>query len=416
MHDPSPQALPGWEVIIDLHLFHTIRAAQDRDFTYFKVTSALHAQKPVNEKVELRNLLNSDTTADELDNINITKCDASDEAITAYTDKLEAAKNEDLDGSGWEALIDDQEAKTIDTVVQRIKQASAVAKDVIRALPPAARPTATNVYVDGANIALDVLNTLVGQLAVVAGKVADFLKGIFTAITNAYSTVKNVVVDGINFIKGIFGFASSTPLVPEISSTKESMCQGYLKWPAGTPMHVASTDFGALCKAVIDNGMTIHGENLVKSRDGVIESCVSFECSGQNLVGESLEDFWREKVRDYSKTGYIPSAEGSALESISNGHGLIGDGGVNGHNGYIGKNGKQRRSRCEDVDAYLKLLGNLIGKEVTVSHNSKTPRLHSVAQAALIVVPRPRHSRAASPMIGRASMQSGHVGSNSRRT
>ena len=300
MHDPSPQALPGWEAIIDHHLFYTIRAAQDRDFTYFKVISALHAQNPVNQKAELRNLLNSDATSEELDKINITKCDASDEAVTTYTDKLEAAKDQDLDGSGWEALIDDQETKTIDTVTNRIKQASEVAKGVIRALPPAARPTATKVYVEGANIALTVLNTLCDQLSVVAGKVADFLKGIFTSISKAYSTVKNAVVTGINFIKGIFSFANSTPLVPEISSSKESMCQGYLKWPAGTPMHVASTDFGALCKAVIDNGLTIHGEDLVKSRDGVIESCVSFEYSGQNLVGESLEDFWREKVRDYS--------------------------------------------------------------------------------------------------------------------
>ena len=160
MHDPSPQALPRWEAIIDHHLFYTIRAAQDRDFTYFKVISALQAQNPVNQKAELRNLLNSDATAEELDKINITKCDASDEAVTAYTDKLEAAKDQDLDGSGWEALIDDQETKTIDTVTNRIKQASEVAKGVIRALPPAARPTATNVYVEGANIALTVLNTL----------------------------------------------------------------------------------------------------------------------------------------------------------------------------------------------------------------------------------------------------------------
>lgn len=383
MYDPQVRALLGWEAIIDHHLFYTLRAAQDRDFTYFKVTSALHAQRPVDEKVELRNLLDSDTISEELDNINITKCDASDEAITTYTNALEAAKDQDLDALSWEALLDEQEAQAIETVTQRIKQATEGAKGVIRALPAPAQLTAANVYVEGANIAMTVFNTLCDQIAVVAGKIADFVKKVFTAITKAYDTVKNTVVAGINAIKGLFGFANSVPLVPETSSAKESMYKGYLNWHTDTPMHVASTDFGAICKAVIDNGLTIHDEKLVKSPDGVIESCVSFGFSGQNPIGESLKNFWRETVRNKSKTGYIPSAEGSALEPISHGHGLNGDGGVNGHNGSIGKpgmkhHGKKHRSRCEDLDSYLQLLRKLIGKEITVSHGSKIPTLHTL--------------------------------------
>jgi len=252
--------------MIDKHLWQSLRAAQDRNFTYFQVSAALNAQNDIDHKATLFAILGDEEPAVKLNDLNAEKCTENDMAMTEYTNKIEESKDKNLNTLQWEALLDDEENKAILLVTNRIKQATAKAKEVIAALPPAAQDAAAGVWIKGANIAMEVFQYLADQLEKVASKIVDFLKKVFTFVTEAFQKVKNAVKSGIAAIFGRFAIANDIPIGPEVYTVKSGSYKGRLTWPSTTAEYIAVLEYGSIAINIKTQGWTIFGSSFKGSR------------------------------------------------------------------------------------------------------------------------------------------------------
>ncbi|MCJ1403057.1 hypothetical protein MMC11_006280 [Xylographa trunciseda] len=351
-------ATGNWEDVLDYDLYQSLRALQNRDFTYFMVSAALTSQNTFESRSELVSILGNDDPIKELDNINANKCEASAEAITDYNGAVEKEKDKNLSHASWELLLDDQEEIAIATVTKRIKEATAAAKDVIRTLPEQAQQGAANVFNSGSRFAIEVFETLCTQIAAFGGKIVEFMKKIFTALTNAYNTVKNAVLAGISAIFGRFAASNAVPIGPE--SAGDSFV-GRVEWPPRTPVYVAAQECGAIADDIKDQGYTVYKSSFRGNEGGALTQC-SLDFGKDETKHSELEVVWRRTVKRNSKTGFVPHKDDTDQQLLET-NGTFHSDGTN-----LEKKSGEKRHRCrfQTKEEYLPLLTELSGREIAL--------------------------------------------------
>ena len=353
-------ATGSWEDVLDYDLYQSLRALQNRDFTYFMISAALNSQNITETRYDVVSILDTDDPIRELDNINADKCQANEEAITAYTGAVEKEKDKNLSQASWESILDEQEAKAIETVTKRIKQATEAAKEVIRTLPEPAQQGAANVFKMGSNIAMEVFETLCNQIAVVGGKILEFMQKIFKALTGAYNTVVNAVKAGMSAIFGRFAEANALPIGPGL--TGDSFA-GRVKWPPSTPVYVAAQEYGAIADDINAQRYTVTKSSFRGNEGGSLTQC-NLDFGKDGAKHSELEAVWRHTVKRNSETGFVPSKDESDRQAI----GANGTFHSNRTNHKKSESGKKRHHcRFQSKEEYLPLLIELSGRDISVS-------------------------------------------------
>ncbi|MCJ1439392.1 hypothetical protein MMC27_008786 [Xylographa pallens] len=352
-------ATGNWEDILDYDLYQTLRALQNRDFAYFMVSAAVTPQNIFESRYELVSILGNDDPIKELDNINANKCEASEEAITVYTGAVEKEKDKGLDHASWELLLDEQEETAILTVTKRIKQATAAAKAVIRTLPEPAQAGAANIFNIGSRFAMEVFETLCNQIAAVGGKILEFIKKIFTALSNAYNTVKNAVKAGISAIFGRFAASNLVPIGPEFSGDSFA---GRVRWNPSTPVYVAAQEYGAIANDINAQGYTVYKSSFRGNEGDTLTQC-SLNFGKDEDKNSELEAIWQRTVKRNSKTGFIPS-KGDSDQPVLETNGTFHSDGTHSDNKAVET--KRHRCRFQSKEEYLPLMSKLSGRDISV--------------------------------------------------
>ncbi len=251
----------SWEQLLDHHEYQSIRAVSTKDFSFFTNLIAQRFHSGENHKATLRSLMGGeDQVGDALRQLNVDKCQTSQDAVDQYKAAVDANKDKNLKKEDWEAQLDEQEEKAVTLVREKIHKATATAKSTIEALPEEAREPAANVYLEGSNLAMQVFNTLSDQIGQLIGKVVDFLKGIFTSVTKAWNTVVDAAHSAISAIKGLFSYTSHGG-----DGTGANVVYKYvgkLNWPATVAFATATAGLTAVTTYLTNKGATIESQTV----------------------------------------------------------------------------------------------------------------------------------------------------------
>ncbi|KAJ5668530.1 uncharacterized protein N7477_007100 [Penicillium maclennaniae] len=219
--------------------------------------------------------------------------------------------------------MDDQAAAQKAQVIAAIDDATNRAKLEIDKLPDAVRPAAADVYVTGASYVAGVLNTFMSAVKSVLGKLADFIGGIFSSVTDAYNAVKDAVSGALSAIGGFFGgifeaepekmltgALNGDPNAPMTNSTPEGCYTGLLAWPSSIKLTAASRALGYVQDILLDKRYEITDDEIKKDKRAVSSKTV-FSPSKGTASAEPLKRVWYEVVGSLGNDGhyipYIPS-------------------------------------------------------------------------------------------------------------
>lgn len=187
----SPK-VPPWEVVFDQHLKQCLRAAENRDFTYFRLSAILNSKPEVvkiDHKATLLEIIPSGTPAHQLEGLNKSRCESVARAFREYVKEIEGAKDEKLEWLAWGRLLDSEEERMLQGITAKIKETSEEAKNIIRQLPLDAMDPAAGLWVEGSGSAMMAFRALYSQTTIVSGRVGDFERGEFGILREAEEKV-----------------------------------------------------------------------------------------------------------------------------------------------------------------------------------------------------------------------------------
>jgi len=318
MYTSSLAAAPvSWENLIDRHEFLALQALKTKNFSIIKAIVAQSFTGDTEDHAQvLFAVTSSDESIEEIKRINVQAANAPGEAIDMYAAAIEEQKKvPDTTTDNWLEMLDAQQEKTIAFAITKIKGATEQAKLLIKDLPEAARPVATQTYIAGSNWALMAYDQFSQSISHLADAIADFLKGIFKAFENAYKTVKTAVSDAVASIMGWFSNANGGYLSGKNSRHRITFT-GKLNWPASVAMTSVFFAIANVMTYLQGRNIRVLSERINKDSDGKETSTrttIEFVKDGLQARdreddSEELRKIWLEAVDQLEINGHgIPA-------------------------------------------------------------------------------------------------------------
>lgn len=112
---------------MDQNLTQCLRSAKYRDFTYFRLSTALNEEpdiEHVDHKATLFSLIENERPIERLEALNKSKCQLMQHAFLLYTTEIDRAKDEQLGWLDWGRMIDLEESRLMAMIVSYYKRMS----------------------------------------------------------------------------------------------------------------------------------------------------------------------------------------------------------------------------------------------------------------------------------------------------
>ncbi|KAI8278878.1 hypothetical protein K4K60_005895 [Colletotrichum sp. SAR11_57] len=246
----SNSSLPAWKRQLYVNKAQALLALDSENFTFFQIRHALRAQPTETPEQVFISLGGNSGTVDNLKDLNISNAMENETAFAQYKQDTEDLKGE-KDQQVWKQKMEERKNATKKRVNAAIDATYDAAADVIDQLPPSEQESAFNIFDLGQQWVMNAFETLVDQMKKVIGYIVDFIKGVWTAMQTAWTTVRNAVSTAVNFIKGIFSAKfGQTGNAEDDNNNKNNNTMDValeLSWKNSPPIHglqaAASVDY-----------------------------------------------------------------------------------------------------------------------------------------------------------------------------
>ncbi|KAI0808574.1 hypothetical protein GGR55DRAFT_651975 [Xylaria sp. FL0064] len=221
--------MASWENLINKRVALLQLSLATGKFTSFHVLAAEQARAPTSHADDL-----PPDVGEYIDNLNIHTVKTGEQDYKDFSDEVESLKGQTPDEEAWKKTINDSAARSKERAIAAIEQVRLDALSYIGQLPESTRQPASNLFATGLDAVANFFEELYEGLKVIINAIADFLKGIWSQITNTWNVIKSAAEAAINFIGSLFSFsaASVKPIVLPASaslSQVQSQVGSYLK-------------------------------------------------------------------------------------------------------------------------------------------------------------------------------------------
>ena len=166
-----------------------------------------------------------------LDEINIGTANEGDSQYVGYSEYTEGIKDDpNPNQADWEQRVKNKGSDVKTQMSQRVDEATELAIKVIKQLPSVAQDAAADCYTTGLDVVMVFFNKVWECIQKVINAIAEFFKGVWTALTNAWTAVKggfDAVISwftrGFNMKSTSNGLGTTLPLHTSLSKVKDAI-------------------------------------------------------------------------------------------------------------------------------------------------------------------------------------------------
>ncbi|KAI0902700.1 hypothetical protein F4824DRAFT_473879 [Ustulina deusta] len=220
--------MASWENLINKRVALLKLSLATGNFTSFHVLAAEDAKAPI----PLADL--PPDIGEHINNLNVDTVNTGEQDYKDFSDEVESLKGQPPDEEGWKTTINNSATRSKERAIAAIEKVRLDALDYIGQLPASTRQPASDLFATGLNAVAAFFEELYEGLKIIIDAIADFLRGIWTQITNTWNVIQSAASAAIDFIKGLFSFStlSVKPIVLPASaslSQVQSHVGSYLK-------------------------------------------------------------------------------------------------------------------------------------------------------------------------------------------
>ena len=276
-----------WQQKLQLHQAHTLQCMRSEDFTYLYIRQAQHLERGIDHIATTKATVGMSDVDKQLTNINKTSAGYNELTFEEFKKDTEALKDSKPDEKAWHQKMTKKREEVKAKIIKTVDDSFNSAGEFIDTLDPSLQDAAYNGFETGVNYVMGAFQSVMQMASELIGKVKDFLQGIWTAITDAFNTVKNTVSKAIDWIGGIFSFASKGGSA--ITFT------GEVVWQTTVTSKDASAAYCKICATLEAKSYVIDSQKFTKTRNGPSEATIVFRRTGKD-ASENSSTIWAQIV------------------------------------------------------------------------------------------------------------------------